>query len=425
MPNFTLHTITKLSNIPASWTGGCWYWQGASHRLGRRAPSQVELEAFVQLPPFRKSVVMAEIIGAVAAAAQLSAACLSLIDFTKRIKGASSTLRKYHEQLQELRSLSDNISRNPLLQTGEVESHTRNLLSILSQNNLGPLLRKGRFLRTLYFLHQDRAISNLFSDLEKQKATLSLIINDIQSRALHQIQADIKTMAGNNPSRNYDSGCEAESHAGGSDTEKTIPKRSPSAALAPPRYEAGTSHPSQAQHPSSETDSAPWRKYPDLAQIEAFDELAKKQGWYDTNAGIWFDCNAGDGVDQINGTWIRGSDELAEKFAKTTPTNRPRFIRCTKSGRGGQTNGLELEYSKASTGDGTIDPKAIYDGAFYAKCDFNPDVTQDTRDQLGVQVQGVNLVPPGMSSSVGHSSKSKEIQHNGGKSRAKRVNTKK
>lgn len=139
---------------------------------------------------------MAEVLGAVAAAAQLTATCLALIDLTKRIKSRSSTLKSYRDQLLQLHALSDSIACNPLLQTPEVELHTRNIISLLSHQTLEASLRKGLVLQTLLFFTQERIISRLFIDLERHKTTLSLVINDIQSRTLHQIQDSLSNMPG-------------------------------------------------------------------------------------------------------------------------------------------------------------------------------------------------------------------------------------
>lgn len=138
---------------------------------------------------------MAEVLGAVAAAAQLTATCLALIELTKRINSRTSTLENYQKQLLQLQHISESISSNPLLQTPEIELHTRNIISLLSDRSLEPSLKRNRISQIILFFSQDRTISRLFIDLEKHKATLSLVINEVQSRALHQIQNSISTMS--------------------------------------------------------------------------------------------------------------------------------------------------------------------------------------------------------------------------------------
>jgi hypothetical protein len=141
---------------------------------------------------------MAEIIGVAASATQLGIACFSLIDIVRKIKGGASTLERYHEQLQELQSLSTCISQNPLLQTPEIGTQTDALLSIINNNRINSLLRKGRVLRTWGFLYREQDLLDIFVRLERQKSNLSLAIEHIQSQALYQIQTDIQNMAEKN-----------------------------------------------------------------------------------------------------------------------------------------------------------------------------------------------------------------------------------
>jgi hypothetical protein len=138
---------------------------------------------------------MAEIIGVAASATQLGTACFSLIDVLRKIKGGASTLKRYHEQLQELQSLSTCISQNPLLQTPEIGTQTRALLSLIDNNCITSLLSKGRLLRTWGLLYKEQDLLDIFVRLERQKSTLSLAIEEIQSKTLYQIQTDIQNMA--------------------------------------------------------------------------------------------------------------------------------------------------------------------------------------------------------------------------------------
>jgi hypothetical protein len=141
---------------------------------------------------------MAEIIGVAASATQLGIACFSLIDIVRKIKGGASTLERYHEQLQELQSISTCISQNPLLQTAEIGTQTDALLYIINNNRINSLLRKGRVLRTWGFLYREQDLLDIFVRLERQKSNLSLAIEQIQSRALYQIQTDVRNMAERN-----------------------------------------------------------------------------------------------------------------------------------------------------------------------------------------------------------------------------------
>lgn len=137
---------------------------------------------------------MAEILGAVASASQLAVLTMGLLDTVRKIKGASEILRKYQQQLQEVQVLSESISRNPLLQTPDVDFHTRSILVSISQNNLERRLQRSWLSRTCTFLYKDRDLVEFFIVLDRQKSSLSLVIENIQSRALHQIQSDIRAM---------------------------------------------------------------------------------------------------------------------------------------------------------------------------------------------------------------------------------------
>ncbi|KAF5235244.1 hypothetical protein FAUST_7209 [Fusarium austroamericanum] len=140
---------------------------------------------------------MAEIIGVAASALQLGQACCSLIDILRKIKGCATVLRQYYDQLQELRNLSTSIHENPLLQTPEIGTQTKALLSTINNNCINSLLSKGKLFRAWGFLYREQDLLDIFVTLERQKSTLSLAIHQIQSKALYQIQTDIQRMASN------------------------------------------------------------------------------------------------------------------------------------------------------------------------------------------------------------------------------------
>ncbi|KAH6700942.1 hypothetical protein EV126DRAFT_253513 [Verticillium dahliae] len=142
---------------------------------------------------------MAEVIGIIAAAIQLAGACMRLLETIRKIKGSSKTLKRYQNQLQDLRDLSATITQNPILQTPEVKAHTQSLLALISEHNFETLLRKPRLLRNLQFLNTQRDLLDIFDTIEKGKTSLSLVILSIEAKALDQIRVDVKSMA--NPTR--------------------------------------------------------------------------------------------------------------------------------------------------------------------------------------------------------------------------------
>ncbi|CRK22054.1 hypothetical protein BN1708_013286 [Verticillium longisporum] len=122
---------------------------------------------------------MAEVIGIVAAAFQLAAACMRLMETIKTIKGSSKTLKEYQKQLQDLRNLSATIGQNPILQTAEVNAHTQSLLVLINT-------------------------------IEKRKTSLSLVILSIEAKTLDQIRVDVKSMATPTLSRSQSIDCDTD-----------------------------------------------------------------------------------------------------------------------------------------------------------------------------------------------------------------------
>ncbi|KAJ4154919.1 hypothetical protein LMH87_000190 [Akanthomyces muscarius] len=138
---------------------------------------------------------MAEVLGVVSAAAQLATLCCSLLRVMAKLKGAGLTLQNYQLQLQDLSLLSNSISRNPLLQTSEIGTLTQSLLSLIRQANLTFVLQKHRIIRTLYILCRERDLVETLTAVERQKLSLCLSIEQIQSDALFEIRASIQDMS--------------------------------------------------------------------------------------------------------------------------------------------------------------------------------------------------------------------------------------
>lgn len=200
-------------------------------------------------------MIMAEVIGVVAAATQLAGVCLGLLDLTRKIKGASPALRDYQVQLQELRNLSEAISQNPLLQTPEVGAHTDSLLAVVNDNNLQPLIARRRFLRTWAFIYKDQELSNIFGALERRKSSLSLVIHNLQAQALHQIQSDIHVMASSQYS-NDDSGYDGSQYGGHQPPQNTRPIDQPST------RPTQTSTPMDRPSPATPSNNQTWTTVP-------------------------------------------------------------------------------------------------------------------------------------------------------------------
>lgn len=322
---------------------------------------------------------MAEIVGVAASATQLAVMCVSLLDLMKKIKGGSSTLKRYHQQLNELRSVSESISTNPLLQTPEVERHTQTLLAIIDDNSLSHLLRQGRLLRTLGLLHKERDLLDAFSSLERHKTNLSLLIEDIQSKALYQIQGDIKVIA--NMSSNLpvaSSNQDMETKAREKDNSSFLP--STTSALVPPAqsFNQQTSGQIQVSEVLLRTLLSSLSNNQTAQQFVHGTQIGSSHRQYTG-------CKATAGADQINGIAFNGSF----KHLKTETVSIPgvsSYNNCQKFGSGTQVNGIEIEIAE--------DGKPVVVPDYSASWD-NCEVSAEGPDAASIkgrvcQVNGVN-----------------------------------
>lgn len=162
---------------------------------------------------------MAEIVGAVASASQLASTCFSLVDLLRRKKGASVTLQKYREHLQDLRTISESISENPLLQESEVELHTQSLLLLIDSSELDSILRKNRLGRAWYLVQRDQYLHETFTALERKKTSISLAIEHNQAQTLHQIHLDVGAMVFDQKRKKKTAATEAGASSSGTSEE--------------------------------------------------------------------------------------------------------------------------------------------------------------------------------------------------------------
>ncbi|KAJ2975441.1 hypothetical protein NQ176_g5517 [Zarea fungicola] len=138
---------------------------------------------------------MAEVLGVVSAATQLASLCGSILSLLKKIKSWPSTLQSYNIQLRDISLLSISIAHNPLLQTLEIESLTQSLLALISKANLSSLLQRHKVFRGLYLLFKEQDLLDTLTAVERQKLSLCLSIEQIQSVALYEIRTDIQSMS--------------------------------------------------------------------------------------------------------------------------------------------------------------------------------------------------------------------------------------
>lgn len=306
---------------------------------------------------------MAEVLGVVAAATQLTATCLAMMELTTSIKGGASAVRGFQKQLQELQSLADNISYNPLLQTPEVELHTRNLLAVLSHNNFDSLLQKRRVVRALLLLQQDRAITTFFEQLERRKTALCLVINDIQSRTLHQIQVDISTMA---------------DHEGPGNTRRREP--------------TSRNEPTPRREPNPRSTDDFWSGALDPKREEAaFKAVQQYLNMAPSGSSVYIDNRAGDNVDMVLGTFYQGSGQLLQPLLDqeraATPSKRNIYHGCLKRGNGNLVLGSRYDLTK----DSRVPPSVTTQRDIYTLCDYNPGVSEEEKKKLGMHVAGTMI----------------------------------
>lgn len=261
---------------------------------------------------------MAEVVGVVASASQLAALCLSLVDLLRKIKGAETLLQKYQHQLQDLRVLSGYISENPLLQTSrEVEDCTNSLLLLIDRSQLHCVLRKNRFSRTWYLLQREKDLQETFATLERQKASLSLVVEHVQACALHKIQAGVDAMATKQ----------------GHTTSKTGLSPSDSGARRSGILKRGNSSKKLVEDDS---------KFGQLVKRDMFQPPATSIGNDETEGGdaIYDGCTT-TGGNQCNGFSYAGPGGLFTNVGDYDL--KTQYNGCDQTGPGDQVNGLDLQ----------------------------------------------------------------------------------
>lgn len=286
---------------------------------------------------------MAEVVGVVAAAAQLATASLSLLKMTRKIKGASKTLRNYDRNLQELHSLSCSISQNPLLQTPEIGACTDSILSVLEANSLASLIQKNRWHRTWAFISREQDLQDTFVILEQRKASLSLVIEHLQARALHEIQSDVRNMS-RTPlplTEAFNDAKHIEKH------DQPSVKATQLQLAADPPVTTTTGVPLQQTPTQGAPENTTGKSSSSDAYHEelqrALDEAMKARDRVPGCDSMYYGCEAGCGSTQINGPSTIGNAADASKLAQNVHFDgNVTHVGPKKTGRGKQVNGRYL-----------------------------------------------------------------------------------
>ncbi|XDG01198.1 hypothetical protein ABKA04_000813 [Annulohypoxylon sp. FPYF3050] len=145
---------------------------------------------------------MAELIGTIAAASQTAEYCLKLYAYLQRAIGAITTLHRYRVVIQELHLLLEKVSENSSLQTTEIHNSTKTLLTIIETIRVPDSPEKrNRLLTSIVFVFRKRLYDETFSMIEREKSTLSLYIESINSSILDEVRRDVQRLS-NGPTHN-------------------------------------------------------------------------------------------------------------------------------------------------------------------------------------------------------------------------------
>lgn len=121
---------------------------------------------------------------------------IATVDLVKKIEESSQSLRRYREQLEDLRVLCEDISGNPALSTDEVQRETESILQTIgTHKDVSRLLEKGRVYRSIAFVLKEKSFGDLFATLETKKTNLSLRVQNINCLALHDLRLHMTSMS--------------------------------------------------------------------------------------------------------------------------------------------------------------------------------------------------------------------------------------
>lgn len=253
---------------------------------------------------------MAEVVGVVGTAVQLGALCLSIAGGIQSIRKSTQTLQNYNKELEEVGELSRRISENPLLQTPEIERYTASLLALIQRTGLAAILSKQRLMRAFFLLHKQQELDNTFTALERQKANLSLTIDDITLRTVHQIHLNVSRLNGNP---------ETEDDTAMSSTRTEIIQ-------------------SETGRDRLLEQSAPLEAEGRRLSLQHMDTSSSPQGLAVSRQGAttsnFFRSYAGPNVDQRNGAQVQGAATILPHLRDSTQHRQ-----ATKEGPGEQRNG--------------------------------------------------------------------------------------
>ncbi|KAA8569987.1 hypothetical protein MFRU_005g01460 [Monilinia fructicola] len=137
---------------------------------------------------------MAEVIGVIASTAQLAQYCGQVWALLQDIKGSTTALKRFQQQVRELEILSESISRNEAFHTSNIQNLVESILASVSVVDPSSLLQRPWIPRTLTFLTKKGDFLDAIEAIEKKKSSLSLHMHIIETEILNDIKKDISTM---------------------------------------------------------------------------------------------------------------------------------------------------------------------------------------------------------------------------------------
>ncbi|KAI0435628.1 hypothetical protein F4803DRAFT_544935 [Xylaria telfairii] len=138
---------------------------------------------------------MAEVIGAIAAATQLGGYCVRLVEGLYTGANASRMLKEYETHLLGLKEICASIQNTPSLQTSQVLSCTSRIISAIDKSDLLEIIKKPSFVRSCYFVVSRRSLFEFFQQLESYKNNLGLCITTINSSKLGTLEEGFRSMS--------------------------------------------------------------------------------------------------------------------------------------------------------------------------------------------------------------------------------------
>ncbi|KAI1324204.1 hypothetical protein F5Y16DRAFT_311959 [Xylariaceae sp. FL0255] len=284
---------------------------------------------------------MTDILGAVAAATQLAANCMTLLSYPNKISGSSSTIEKYQDQLKQLIRLSQSIAANPFLQTDDIAIQVACIAQTIVKSGFAPTLRKG-LLHRAWMIINNEAISELFSLLERQKSNLLLTIESLNSTTLHEVRTVTTDMAQRvkGMAQTYDGGRMPELGEGSSliransMLSKLIPRAKSSEDHGILKEEVDPSDPAAAlmgfvSDPSMVLNTA--------QRKQVYREMGIPP------SSVYWGNMTDAGMNQVNGRGVKASSLSPEVIKACDTDNVKLYMNNLKLGEGDQTNGLFLK----------------------------------------------------------------------------------